>query len=167
MLVYVIARYLNKSHARQATRRVRRRAGNAEWTAQLNTVDFTVDHEFEREKTTAVAYIVDSIMRAEVFQRLRRSSTLQVFTACTCDLHQLGARDALTVPKNRHPVLCALAFEFEDVRLVVTDVLKQLVPDWPLAVEAPAPQGFQADLPAEGNLTFGHHGVVHLLLLNR
>lgn len=49
----------------------------------------------------------------------------------------------------------------------VTDVLKQLVPDGPLAIEAPAPQGFQADLPAEGKLPFSHHGVVHLLLLSR
>lgn len=66
-------------------------------------------------------------------------------------------------------MLCALAFELENVRLVVvvTDVLKQLVPDWPLAIEAPAPQGFQADLPAEGKLPFSHHGVVHLLLQNR
>ena len=34
----------------------------------------------------------------------------------------------------------------------------------PIAVEAPAPQGFQADLPSGGNLPFGHHGIVHLLL---
>lgn len=39
--------------------------------------------------------------------------------------------------------------------------------DWPLAIEAPAPPGFQADLPAEGKLPFSHHGVVHLLLLSR
>ncbi len=56
------------------------------------------------------------------------------------------------------------AVQIENVRLVVADVLKQPVPDWPLAVEAPAPQGFQADLPTEGNLPFGHHGIGHLLL---
>ena len=78
-----------------------------------------------------------------------------------------SAWDTLTISKDRRPVLCALAFELENVRLVVTDVLKQLVPDWPLAIEAPAPQGFQADLPAEGKLPFSHHGVVHLLLLSR
>lgn len=78
-----------------------------------------------------------------------------------------SARDALTISKSRRPVLGALAFEFDDVRLVVTDVLKQLVSDGPLAVEAPAPQGFQANLPAEGKLPFSHHGVVHLLLQNR
>ena len=78
-----------------------------------------------------------------------------------------SARDALTISKNRRPVLGANAFEVQNVRLVVTDELKQLVPDWPLAVEAPAPQGFQADLTAEGKLPFGHHGVVHLFLLDR
>ena len=73
-------------------------------------------------------------------------------------------RDALTVTKDGHPVLCALALEFENVRFVVADVVKELVPKRPLVVETPAPQGFQADLPSEGNLLFGHHGVVHLLL---
>ena len=40
---------------------------------------------------------------------------------------QQQMRDALTVPKNRHPVLCALAFELENLRLVVTDILEQFV----------------------------------------
>ena len=70
-----------------------------------------------------------------------------------------SARDTLTISKDRRPVLGALAFKLEDGRLVVTDVLKQLVPDRPLAIEAPAPEGFQADLPAEGKLPLGHHGV--------
>lgn len=53
----------------------------------------------------------------------------------------------LSVTKNCLPMLCALALELDDVRLVVADVVKQLVPDRPFVVEAPAPQGFQADLP--------------------
>lgn len=42
-----------------------------------------------------------------------------------------SAGDAFTITKNRHPVLRALAFEFENVRLVVADVLKQFVLDCP------------------------------------
>lgn len=53
-----------------------------------------------------------------------------------------GARDALSITKNRHPVLRALAFERKDVCLVVTDVVKQLLPDWSSLFEALAPQGF-------------------------
>ena len=35
------------------------------------------------------------------------------------------------------------------------------------AIEAPAPQRLETDLPAVGHMLFGHHGVVHLFLLNR
>jgi hypothetical protein len=75
-----------------------------------------------------------------------------------------GALDAFSITKNRHPVLRALAFELKDVCLVITDVVKQLVPDRSFLVEAPAPQGFQTDLPSGSDLPFGHYRVVHLLL---
>jgi hypothetical protein len=40
------------------------------------------------------------------------------------------------------PYVCALTLELENVRLVVADVVEQLVPDWPFAIKPPAPQGF-------------------------
>ena len=63
-------------------------------------------------------------------------------------------------------MLRALSFEIEDVSFVVTDILEKFVPGWPFVFGTPAPQGFQADLPEEGKLPLGHHGVVHLLLQN-
>ncbi len=75
-----------------------------------------------------------------------------------------GAWDTLAITEDRHPVLRTLAFEFKDVRLVVADVVKQLVLDRPFIIEAPAPQGFQTDLPSGSDLPFGHYRVVHLLL---
>jgi hypothetical protein len=64
-------------------------------------------------------------------------------------------------------MLRAAVLELEDVGLVVTNVTEQLVPDRPFAIEPPASQRLETDLPAVGNLLFGHHGVVHLFLLNR
>jgi hypothetical protein len=55
----------------------------------------------------------------------------------------------------------------QDVSLVVTNVTEQLVPDRPFAIEPPASQGLETDLPAVGHTLFGHHGVAHLFLLNR
>jgi len=42
-----------------------------------------------------------------------------------------GAWDALTIAENRHPALCALTFELENVGLVVADLVEELVPDRP------------------------------------
>ena len=71
------------------------------------------------------------------------------------------ARDSLTVAKNCQPVLGALLFEFENVRLVVADVMKKVVPRRANFVLPPAPHCFQADFPSDGDLLFCHYGVVH------
>ncbi|WP_265298662.1 hypothetical protein [Verminephrobacter eiseniae] len=64
-------------------------------------------------------------------------------------------------------MLRAAVLELEDVGLVVADVAEQLVPDRPFAIEPPASQRLETDLPAVDYMLFGHHGVVHLFLLNR
>src|SRR5690606_11264085 len=78
-----------------------------------------------------------------------------------------GAGDSLTVTEDRHPVLRALALELEDVLLVVANVMEQLVPNGPFVIEARAPQRLQTNLPSDGDLPFGPHWVVHLLLPDR
>jgi hypothetical protein len=83
------------------------------------------------------------------------------------DAYGHGAPDALALTQDRLSVLRSLALERLDVGLVVANVMEQLVPDRPFAIESPAPQRLQADLPAGRDLPFGHHGVVHLLLRDR
>lgn len=50
------------------------------------------------------------------------------------------------------------------VCLVVSNLVKQLVPDRHFVVEVPASQGFQVDLSSGGNLPLDHHGVDLLVL---
>lgn len=64
-------------------------------------------------------------------------------------------------------MLRTASFKFENVGFVVTNVAEELVPDRPFAIEPPALQRLETDLPAVGQVFFGHHGVVHLFLLNR
>lgn len=64
-----------------------------------------------------------------------------------------------------HQELRTAALEFENIDFVVADVAKQLVPDRPLAIESPAAQRLETDLPAVGDVFFSHHGVAHLFLL--
>lgn len=64
-------------------------------------------------------------------------------------------------------MLRAAVLELKDVGFVATDVAEQLVRDRPFAIEPPAPQRLETDLPAVGHMLFCHHGVVHLFLLNR
>lgn len=74
------------------------------------------------------------------------------------------AGNAFTVAKNCLPVLCALLFKVENVRLVVADVMKKFVPRRAHFVLPPAPHCFQADFPSGGDLLLSHHGVVHFRL---
>ena len=64
-----------------------------------------------------------------------------------------------------HQVLRTAALELQDVGFVVPNVAEQLVPDRPLVIEPPATHRLEAYLPAVSQVLFGHHGVVHLFLL--
>ena len=54
--------------------------------------------------------------------------------------------------EQRHQVLRAAVLELEDVGFVVADVAEQLVPDRHFAIEPPASQCLETDLPAVGNV---------------
>jgi len=68
----------------------------------------------------------------------------------------IGGSELSMDAEQGHQVLRTAPREFEYVGLVVTDMVKQFVPDRPLVIEPPAPQGLEDDLPAVSQMFLGH-----------
>jgi hypothetical protein len=75
----------------------------------------------------------------------------------------LGRQVFSRVAEQGHPVPGTTSLDVKNVGFRVANVAAQLVADWPLAVEAPAPQSFEAELSSLSKVPFRDHGDMHLL----